>query len=103
MAGKSDSDNNGDREASGLSAAELGRAALTTVAELTGYHPEAVTALEWDGDAGSWQITVDALELQRIPNTTDLLGEYVVQLDQDGTLRGYHRSRRYQRGQADGQ
>src|SRR3954453_23330132 len=86
-----------------LSAAELSRAALTTVSELTGYRPEAVTALEWDGEAGTWQITVDALELERIPNTTALLGEYLVQLDQDGTLRGYHRSRRYQRGQADGQ
>jgi hypothetical protein len=84
-----------------LSAAELGRAALTTVAELTGYQPESVTALEWDGEAGAWRITVDALELQRIPNTTDLLGEYVVQLDEDGTLRGYRRERRFQRGQAD--
>ena len=84
-----------------LSAAELGRAALTTVAELTGYRPEAVTALEWDGDTDSWQVTVDALELERIPNTTDLLGEYVVQLDEDGTLRGYRRSRRFQRGHAE--
>jgi hypothetical protein len=85
----------------GLSALELSRAALTTVAELTGYEPEAVTALEWDGESESWQITVDALELQRIPNTTDLLGEYVVQLDDDGSLRGYRRSRRFRRGHAD--
>lgn len=84
-----------------LSAAELGRAALTTVEELTGYRPEAVTALVWDGDSSTWSITVDALELERIPNTTDLLGEYIVQLDEDGTLRGYHRSRRFQRGHAD--
>src|SRR5689334_14463109 len=81
-----------------LSAAELSRAAVTTVAELTGYRPEAVTALEWDGETGTWRITVDALELSRIPNTTDLLGEYVVQLDEAGTLRGYHRARRFQRG-----
>ena len=32
-----------------LSAAELGQAALTTVHELTGYTPEAITGLEWDG------------------------------------------------------
>ncbi len=93
-----DSDKN---EGARLSAAELSRAALATVAELTGYRPEAVTALEWDAEAESWQITVDAIELQRIPNTTDLLGEYVVQLDEDGTLRGYRRSRRFQRGQRD--
>jgi hypothetical protein len=80
-----------------LSAAELSRAALTTVQELTGYQPEAVTALEWDGEF--WQVTVDVLELSRIPNTTDLLGSYVVKLDDGGTLRAYKRTRRFQRGQ----
>jgi hypothetical protein len=81
-----------------LSAADLSRAALTTVGELTGYEPEAVTALEWDGEF--WQITVDALELSRIPNTTDVIGEYAVQLDERGTLHGYRRLRRFQRGHA---
>ena len=80
-----------------LSASELGQAALTTVRELTGYEPEAVTALEWDGEF--WRVTVDALELPRIPSTTDVLGSYVVQLDEQGTLRGYKRTRRFQRGQ----
>jgi Gas vesicle synthesis protein GvpO len=81
-----------------LSAGELGQAALTTVEELTGYQPEAVTALEWDGEY--WQITVDALELSRIPSTTDVLGCYVVQLDDQGTLHGYKRTGRFVRGQA---
>lgn len=83
-----------------LTAAELGKAAMTTVHELTGYEPEAVTALEWDGEF--WQITVDVLELSRIPNTTDVLGEYVVRLDGSGTLRGYKRERRFTRSQAEG-
>jgi hypothetical protein len=81
-----------------LSAAELGQAALVTVEELTGYEPEAVTALEWDGEY--WQVTVDALELSRIPNTTDILGSYVVRLDEGGTLHGYKRVRRFLRAQA---
>jgi hypothetical protein len=81
-----------------LSAAELSQAALMTVGQLTGYQPEAVTGLEWDGE--HWQVTVDALEMARIPNTTDVLGSYVVQLDEQGTLRGYHRARRFQRGHA---
>jgi len=84
-----------------LSAGELGQAALTTVEELTGYHPEAVTALEWDGEF--WRITVDALELSRVPNTTDVLGEYEVQLDDTGTLRGYRRTRRFRRCEANGE
>jgi hypothetical protein len=81
-----------------LSAAELSAAALTTVQELTGYEAEAVTGLEWDGDA--WEVTVDVLELSRIPNTTDVLASYVVQLDEKGTLRGFKRARRFQRGHA---
>jgi gas vesicle protein GvpO len=87
------SDDNGK-----LSAGELGQAALVTVQELTGYAPEAVTAIEWDGEF--WRITVDALELERVPNSTDILGSYVVQLDEGGTLHGYRRSRRFVRGQA---
>lgn len=82
-----------------LSAAELSEAAMTTVHELTGYEPEAVTGLEWDGEF--WDVTVDVLELPRVPNTTDVLGSYVVQLDQGGTLRGLKRARRYVRGQAE--
>ena len=85
-----------------LSAAELGEAALTTIEELTGYDPEAVTALQWDADSEQWTITVDVLELSRVPNTTDVMGTYVVQLDERGTLRGYKRTRRYVRGQVEG-
>jgi gas vesicle protein GvpO len=81
-----------------LSAIELGQAALTTVEELTGYRPEAVTALQWDGE--SWCVTVDVLEMERIPNTTDVLGSYEVQLDEEGTLRGYKRVRRFNRSEA---
>ncbi|MFL5826110.1 MAG: gas vesicle protein GvpO [Thermoleophilaceae bacterium] len=80
-----------------LSASELGAAALLTVEELTGYKPEAVTGLEWDGEF--WRVTVDALELARIPNTTDVLGEYVVRLDDRGTLRGYQRTKRFMRSE----
>jgi gas vesicle protein GvpO len=80
-----------------LSASELGAAALATVRELTGYQPEAVTGFEWDGEY--WRITVDALELSRVPNTTDILGEYEIRLDDEGTLHGYKRTRRFVRGQ----
>jgi Gas vesicle synthesis protein GvpO len=83
-----------------LSAGELSEAAITTVKELTGYQPEAVTALEWDGEF--WDVTVDVLELARIPNSTDVLACYVVQLDDKGTLRGMKRRNRYVRGQANG-
>lgn len=83
-----------------LSATELGEAAFETVEDLTGYRPEAVTGLEWDGE--HWQVTVDVLELERIPSTTDVLATYVVQLDESGTLHGYRRTGRFVRGQVAG-
>jgi hypothetical protein len=88
---------NSDQNGS-LSARDLARAALTTVEELTGYQSEAATALEWDGE--SWCVTVDVLEMERVPNTTDVLGEYEVRLDPGGTLRGFKRVRRFRRGDA---
>jgi hypothetical protein len=48
-------------------------------------------------------VTVDVLELSRIPNTTDVIGQYVVQLDENGTLRGYKRTGRFQRAQGNQQ
>lgn len=94
---------NGDRQSgndrAALSAQELTEAALSTIADLTRFQPEAVTGLEWDGQ--SWHASVDVLELERIPNTTDVLATYDVRLDDEGTLLGYKRKRRFIRGQAE--
>lgn len=96
----SDSDSDEGRTPSpSLSAKEMTTAAMEALGELTGHEPEAATGLMWDGE--SWLVTVDVLELRRIPETTDLLGTYVVQLDDDGNLSGYKRTRRFQRSQAE--
>jgi hypothetical protein len=44
-------------------------------------------------------VTVEVLELSRVPSTTDVLGSYEVRLDGNGTLRGYKRLRRFNRGE----
>ena len=54
-------------------------------------------------DEDGWKVTVEIVELRRVPSSTDLLGCYVVTLDDDGELVGYERTRRYQRGQAGGE
>lgn len=95
---QSEADGSGDADAA-LSAKELTEAAMSAITDLTSYQPEAVTGLEWDGE--SWVVMVDVLELSRIPNTTDVLASYAVQLDEQGTLRGYRRTRRFQRGQVE--
>ena len=48
-----------------------------------------------------WRVGVDVLELSRIPDTTSLLATYEVDLDQDGELLEYRRTRRFRRGAAD--
>jgi hypothetical protein len=82
-----------------ISARDLTRIAKETVADLTGYPPETVSGLQWDGE--TWLVTVDVCELERIPSTTDVIATYIVQLDDSGGLLGYKRTRRFQRGHAE--
>ncbi|MDZ5621959.1 gas vesicle protein GvpO [Nocardioides bizhenqiangii] len=63
---------------------------------LTGKEVEGVIGLE-KGDDG-WTILVDVLELERVPQTTDVLATYEVLLDDDGGLSGCRRLHRYVRG-----
>jgi hypothetical protein len=68
--------------------------------ELIGRPVEQVLAMERNDD-GEWQVLVQVVELERIPNSTDVLGAYRVTLDGDGEVVGYRRIRRYVRSQAD--
>ena len=83
-----------------VSARDLTLAAARTVVDLTGVEPESVTGLQWDGE--TWLVSVDVCELARVPNSTDVMATYVVQLDDRGELLGYKRERRFVRGQAEG-
>jgi hypothetical protein len=70
--------------------------AAAQVRELTGKAPEGVTALERLEDG--WRVAIEVLESRRVPDSTDLLALYSVDLDADGELVGYRRERRYHRG-----
>ncbi len=83
-----------------LSARDLTLAARATIEDLTGFPPESVSGMQWDGE--TWLITVEVCELERVPNTTDVMATYVVQLDDGGGLLGFKRDRRFQRGAAEG-
>lgn len=84
-----------------LTARELTRLAREAIEELTSYTPEGVSGFQWDGE--TWLVTVDVCDMHRIPNTTDVMANYVVQLDDTGGLMGYKRTRRYLRGSAEGE
>ena len=77
--------------------AELIKEAKEAVAQLTGLTVETVSGLDRDGDG--WVVTVEALELERVPKTMDVLGTYEVTLSDDGELNGFSRRGRYHRSQ----
>jgi Gas vesicle synthesis protein GvpO len=66
---------------------------------LLGRTPESVSALEHFRDG--WLVTLEVVEVSRIPDSTDVLASYEMELDEDGNLRRYARVRRYRRSQAD--
>ena len=79
--------------------AKVAQHARRELAEITGLKAEAVTSLEQQDD-GTWIVTVELLELSRVPETDDILGSYETELDESGELVGYRRVRRYPRSQA---
>jgi len=66
--------------------------------QLSGVEPESISSFERIGDG--WRVTFEVLELRRIPETTDVLASYVVELDENRNLVSYGRVRRYQRSEA---
>lgn len=92
-----DAQEEGERSAGGkLGAREVVDRAVAYMSEMTGQEPEVVTAVEPDN--GNWHVEMELLELARIPQTTDVLGCYEVDLDAEGEPQGFHRTRRYHRG-----
>ena len=80
---------------SGSAAAERAKAHLT---EMTGRECESVSCLSRTADG--WLVKLEIVELERIPQSTDILATYQVQLDSEGELIGYERVARYYRNQA---
>jgi hypothetical protein len=91
---------NGAGRGNGLSPGAAIARVRRELPELLGHPIEAVLGVERDEDQG-WKVTVEVVELARIPNSTDVLGAYAVTLDREGELTGYRRSRRYHRNETD--
>lgn len=77
-------------------ASQAASSAARQLLELTGREAEGVTGLERTDDG--WTVKVEVVEVRRIPDTTDVLALYDVDVDSDGDLLGYRRVRRYTRG-----
>jgi Gas vesicle synthesis protein GvpO len=74
-------------------------AAREQLAALLGKDADSVSGLDRNGDG--WLVTLEVVEVARIPESTDVLASYEVELDGDRNLVRYVRRRRYYRSQAD--
>jgi hypothetical protein len=60
--------------------------------------PTQITGVE-PTDEGGWIVEAEVVEDRRIPSTADMLALYEIELDANGELLAYRRTRRYMRGQ----
>ncbi|MDX6701534.1 MAG: hypothetical protein QOF26_1760 [Baekduia sp.] len=67
---------------------------------MTGLESGTVTGLDRAGD-DRWVVTVEVVELARIPSTMDVMGIFEVTLSDGGELVGLRRSGRLRRSQTD--
>jgi hypothetical protein len=85
-----------------MSPVELIGRARQQMEELFGKPVESVSGFGRPEDnGGGWTVTLELLELPRIPDTTSLLGTYEATFDGDGNLLDARRVRRYPRNQTD--
>jgi hypothetical protein len=82
-----------------LTLRRVGKIALSEVADLVGLPAEGVTAIR--ADDGGWAVTVEVLEVGRVPETADVMASYLVHVDADGEVVEYQRVRRYLRAQVE--
>ena len=68
------------------------------LAALTGYRADSVSGFARTDEG--WRLTVTAVELRRIPPSTDILATYEVTLNDAGDIISYDRTNRYLRNQA---
>ncbi len=88
------------REHRRIPAMRLVESAKAQLTAMTGKVAESASGIaERDG---GWCVTVEMVELERIPPTTSILGTYEAQIDREGNVLGFERVRRYSRSDADG-
>jgi hypothetical protein len=97
--GQESDDQQSDEQQSGggsLGAREAIRKAVEEISGLLGAEVHAVVGVERLEDL--WLVTIEIIELERIPLTTSIVAAYQVDLDSSGELVAYRRVGRYVRG-----
>jgi|SRR5690349_7262124 gas vesicle protein GvpO len=68
------------------------------ITEMTEGEPVRMTSAT-PTEEGGWIVEVETVEDRRIPSSADILALYEMELDPDGEMLAYQRTRRYMRGQ----
>ena len=76
---------------------ELAERAKSQLVGVTGLKP--ITVTRTFKDEQGWHITLDMLEMARIPPATDVLGDYDVLMGEDGNMLKFERRRTRLRGE----
>lgn len=87
----------GPAKGEAIGAGEIAKRAKGELAQITGLDADHVSAVT-NGPDG-WHVTVDLIELRRIPASTDVLAAYEAVFSSTGVLLTYQRRRRYFRDQ----
>jgi Gas vesicle synthesis protein GvpO len=97
-----DADEDEQEPVEGAALGEASNAAMRgrkQLEELLGKPVESVSSLERTHDG--WVAALEVIELSRIPESTDVLASYEIELDEELNFRRYQQVRRYTRSQAD--
>jgi hypothetical protein len=87
------------RGASGGDAKEVVDKARQELQELLGVEPESVSGFERSN--GRWTVTLEVVDVRRVPESTDVLSSYEVAFDDDRNLVSVAQKRRYRRSQVE--
>ena len=93
---RSGDDADGDHPS--IPAREAVQLAPEYITEMTGRRPVQITGVA-PTDEDGWIVEAEIVDDRRIPSSADMLALYEIELDADGELLPYRRSRRYRRGQ----
>jgi hypothetical protein len=94
--GSADADSSSANARAPRSLRSIARAAAGELAAMIGQQAEGIVGIEKHDDG--WRVQVEVIETRRIPDTTDILAIYEVDVEADGTVSGYRRRNRYVRG-----
>ena len=80
-----------------MSGMEIAQLAKQHLADLTGLKPDTVSAMSKCEDG--WHVSIDLVQLRRIPDGADVLATYDTVVDDQGDLVSYERTRCFRRGE----